>query len=1178
MKFFDRASLGLLACWVFCLVCAPALAATQPFGIDDFDGVYSDTLAVRYHIEKTELWRHPSNNLPLCDPTHSFPNQRCNAAFHRFCIDRGYASGFGLESPGAPNETDVVCLSEKAATVEVATRAQLNPAVVTDLWLLVFCLDGATPSLHCGVGVDRACGAAGGFGPVEKTTDVMVYGCFKPGTTEVSLLDPAVVTTGTSCQFSGTVSNDCGWAMADYCEDQGWIGGYGPGEYVPTSMELGCVRERQTWSQNTDDPESPALPVEVINRRINPANWKYAWPPEHNVLGHFPAQTYDGRLYGGVGRPANEEPRISFQMQAPEIFDQPLSQTQSPGHESSWQITQDLAFTLIGSELDQLHGSSQDLEPNGSLALCDAPLAGPTGPTQSRPDRLSNPRTCDAQGNLGSGDHDCYDITMVVVFDSGPTSPDEVWGTPVRVVVTRPKHDVSDGQWPRVVDVIVDHAGLGVPKKMSIPPGGPAEILEPTITGDGRLLIAQADGMIRYTVMPESAAACDVTQWGSFKHISEMYDDPAMQRYGLAKFPLRDHEDNVISTLAGSAPQAIRGAYPWVDRDGDNLMFTAANQALYYLDDADVVQQRYPIVGSVVPGTSEPTKETLPFDASGSVRVGLTMVGLWSQGKFFHPDTRNNNLDFGIQENPIFHRRLALYKDLSVTGTEVGASDKVVLSSQENQFLHLPNLLPETPRDLVWHISTNSRTEELAFDDLNHPRALIVSEMAASLNLIGEFPGRYNDGFEWNNSPRPGEEYLIKFQGRGFRHPSRVANSASAVSQELADFADAATAPGPQPLAAAVQWKVPAYGYLLGGARIEPLAAGGFKSKGLWLDGDKDRVEYLVEPQPDPEDMRTSDWFVTLSLDPRANTGTRRILTWPDGSFLETIDGGQKIKFGPSDPTQSEEVTLNGDLRLEERKWTTLAVLSQPECTPTCGPSFDTRVTLFVDGLQLGTWTRPSDRFRLSPGLMVLGAETNGFRGWIDDFKLIGAEPSVEEVCNHARGTLAGLGAAAPAELLDLAADYPAATHSALTQEIRTRSDKATTYAQYVCERPASATGDSLCLGKTRGVVPEMCLRPVLHFIEGPLEWNEPRPSSTANAFCLSCHTEANPSATMRPSSALSAGSPLMHDDPRRQPLQNFPILFGFIPAHYFGTGEPPAAIQDNTDGYNVDQHTSPPQ
>jgi len=371
-----------------------------------------------------------------------------------------------------------------------------------------------------------------------------------------------------------------------------------------------------------------------------------------------------------------------------------------------------------------------------------------------------------------------------------------------------------------------------------------------------------------------------------------------------------------------------------------------------------------------------------------------------------------------------------------------------------------------------------------------------------------------------------------------------------------------------------VQWNVPRSGRLLGAARVEPFAAGGFESKGLWLDGD-DWVEYLIEPQPDAAQFAGSPWLMTLAVEPTVDGGTDwwRLVTWPDGSTIDMRSDGRELRldWGQTTPAQ---IFLSTSLALENGKWSTLALLSQTGSPNT--------VDVYVDGLRIAELSDASIApFRLEVGDLRVGEATEspgtaGFKGWQDAVKIIGAVPTDEEVCNHAGGTLRGFDSAgAPADLLALASSYLVGAgdiHADLSTFIGALAGSPTSYDYYVCERPATVTAPS-CLGKTHAAsMPAECLRPLVNGLNQQLVWNQPRPDAVTNPFCLSCHVEANPSETMQPSKALVDLAPItMHDDLRRQPMQPFPLLFGAISADYFGPGNPGASPPDPV---NVDEQT----
>ncbi|MEM8996452.1 MAG: hypothetical protein AAGF23_16820, partial [Acidobacteriota bacterium] len=888
MEFKDRLrrrAVALCRALPFILLCWPAPSgADQPFVDGEYEAIYSDALVVRYLVTKEDILTSTFGTtvVPWCKSTDTLPNQSCTTAMHRFCVGKGFASGYGFTSPDDATKAEISCLTAEAVTV--STLAYHDPyadptnpnnpipaADPNEERISEWCMAAAprthanwpTPNLHCTVGIDRLCGADGGFGPVERAYGNQVqYACFAAGVTKSTTGTPAAVIPGGECDGLygfAAVPDACSQALAEYCDGQNLLGGYGPREGSPGSIKVGCVHGSDVWTANAQLPDPPSQPIDILRRDIHLVGGSPQFKSLlHNHLSESPTQSYDGRVVMGALDPTQ---RVQFYAQIPEIFTAPLSEDQSVFGETRvrsdyYRTTDAYKFYIRPPEVATLFdtdGGTRRLGP--SMAVCDIPRTSMMAPhhnqSQNIPDRDSNPYRCTSAGvEISDGDHDCYDLSLIVrSYLPGDIDADELWATPVKVVMTNPKTEPANSgigsAVPHVVDVQVRPDG-GTSRKLTV--GDGHQILEPVIAGNGRLLIAQVDGFMQYSVVPETEDACDAAEWTTWKHISEMYADPNMASYGLAKFPLRDVEDNIVSNLPGEPVTQIRGAYPWVDRDGDNLVFIAADQAMYYIDDDDVLQERLPIAGHPLPGiTAGAPADLADFvnNYAGGVRIGLSMVGLWSQGKFSTPDTRHNNIDITIKDEfPQLHRLVDIYDGVS---TEIGSSAKVVINSVESQFNYLSTVRPETPRDVVWKVATQFDTDEIAFDDVNHPRAFIVSEMSPSLNLTGATRSRFNDGFEWEYSAvrdypgfdNSGDANLFKFQGRGFTRAAHVANTASAVSQEVVDFAAAATPPGQSnPLASSAQWNVPRYGRVLGGARTETVAAGGFKGRGVWLDGD----------------------------------------------------------------------------------------------------------------------------------------------------------------------------------------------------------------------------------------------------------------------------------------------------------------------------------------------------
>lgn len=104
-------------------------------------------------------------------------------------------------------------------------------------------------------------------------------------------------------------------------------------------------------------------------------------------------------------------------------------------------------------------------------------------------------------------------------------------------------------------------------------------------------------------------------------------------------------------------------------------------------------------------------------------------------------------------------------------------------------------------------------------------------------------------------------------------------------------------------------------------------------------------------------------------------------------------------------------------------------------------------------------------------------------------------------------------------------------------------------------------------------------LREAITFPEGPVRAGVPRPDSSDNPFCLSCHTEDGRDAMGLDALAYDP-SVLAEHDPRRQPSQPPRRVFGNIPAGWIppgdGPGSPAEALQAPPEGLLIDPWVLP--
>lgn len=784
--------------------------------------------------------------------------------------------------------------------------------------------------------------------------------------------------------------------------------------------------------------------------------------------------------------------------------------------------------------------------------MCDGTTARPL------PGQPSNPRACGAGGAL-----DCYDLSVIASFARGPegASVVELWKTPITVAVRDPKTPSA-----AIARVTTGDPVLGA----TLPVG---DFSEPTVTADGRLLVARLGGelypwtnpatgetrtqitSVVYSVYPESDAPCDVTKWTTLSPISHAPFDPAMKlRYGIAEYPLRDAEGNLVPDGTD-----VEVTYPWIDRRGANLFFTNLAPTNFYWDPAvSAIQERYP--AACVAGQSCLSPATRAqighHDANDEPNRGFGFAGLWSHGKMVLLDGAINNTDYGFGRSDDQQRVLSLYAPGTAaagadqTGSvRVGSgranSDRALppgaspntafIDSLENTLNHDPRLQPLTVRDVVWTVNTGKGSAEIAFDENLDANGFIVSDMTASTSIGGGAePGwqEYHDGFD----------QASRTDGHGFTRPVHLQNSATAV---------------------AARWLIPAYGLASGSARVEPVALGGIAGKGLWLPGAPgDEVEYPIAPQP--QDVSRSPWFYGIFLDPRfADDGaTRQLLGFPDRTRI-VLRGRHAIGYVTAAGVEIASLALPS-LALGEHAWTHLAFVVKD------GGS---RVELYLDGFLYHSFDSPEALFQMVPGTFRVGAAPGspqaGFRGWIDDLLVLAEEPDPEVICNHARGTLTRIEPPFVGPWAATALLYPALGHQRLTARLAGSGATADTryacYHDYTTALEAGANLRDLPVGQS--------VRGALLFPQGPLVYQTPRPDASSNRFCLSCHTADQPKSlsltalVSAPDAALT-----MDEDSRRQPMQPPPLIFGNVPPGYVAPGKPPAAISAPPSGLSLDQ------
>lgn len=668
-------------------------------------------------------------------------------------------------------------------------------------------------------------------------------------------------------------------------------------------------------------------------------------------------------------------------------------------------------------------------------------------------------------------------------------------------------------------------------------------MLEPATTEDGRLLTMNVAGSIRYSYN-DGPDACSAHGFGAFSPLSYAHTDPLLEnpdhtkKYGFANEPLRYPNGQLLKH-----DEHVPGSYPWISAAGEVLLWPMANTQFgwkptwvdsgnYSFDDT----------------SSDPDDwRAVQNDQLNRNTVSAVAVGSWTRGKIVHFDNMVNYSNF---QGAVWDLRnelmqLPLYNNTRVFVQPRGTS---LLNSPENSLAHVEAVAPISPFDVVWSLSSSAhQTGELVFDDYLNPRAYVVSHMNEELWDFRKYSVKAADGFvEGTNDPAtPADE---SFQ---FAKSPTLQNASTVLG-------------------------APAMG-LYGGAFIPPIAEGGVVGKGVFLDGRNDIV--LVETLPtDAGD----DFLVSLWLEAHELYQPRILMTFADTSVLVVADG------------VVEHVSTNGTRQ-------TWAVPTQPWTTPRythyAVAMFDRgqgrQMQVFVDGVPYGERPVPgagvgvagSDFFGMAVG--AIGNHSDGYtpvRGWIDELKVYGLldstvnqvhevdEPFFAEwVCNQALGSLSYDNGQASCEQLDFRHSDPRVAPDNWTYQgsaslpIGDGLDFAmNAYTTPTCANQAHRTPDADC---ERG----------LHLGLPDLVYDTPRPDTSGEAFCLTCHFPGHPTPELG-LDALTSKPIDVEDDPRRQPMAWPATAGGHLPHSQGDSFGRPGMPDPNLFGVSLDSVFLPSQ
>ncbi len=662
-------------------------------------------------------------------------------------------------------------------------------------------------------------------------------------------------------------------------------------------------------------------------------------------------------------------------------------------------------------------------------------------------------------------------------------------------------------------------------------------------------------------------------QWTNIIPIAHApYDQRITNLFGFAMQKFRDSAGNIIP-----GDVDIGGTYPWIDREARNIFFTTVSDTLRYATN-NTNNPNFSRYGQVQ--TSEETNLDVSSQEIADGTRGIVVAGLWTHGKIVMLDNLNNDIDYAMAAGGTLGTRMVhLFNSnagvssgsgpdwLRLGGGRVNADaamppgdnrNSTVIESPENVFNYRKFAVPTTIGDVVWPIHNAKNSDDLMFDDFVDPNGFIVANMAGAetfgiqniltqSHLTNWFFNYYSGWDSTNHS---------------WDLPVLLQNAACATTN---------------------YWFVPTNGIVIGTAsstpagRLEPAATGGIHGKGFWLTGSNGVQFNVVGSQP--QSVSTNNWYAGIFVDCRfANDGaTRVLLTFPDSTSIRLV-GRTNLQYFNASSTLVKGITLPAysagsafaDM-MPTNGWAHLAWQIR---------NGGTNVDFLLNGLVYDSFTGASALFQMTAGAMTVGKPTGsttpGFNGWIDEFIVLAHILDPESACNHAGGTLVGLPTSYTGYLTNFTVKFPASTHAAITFQLMNSGQTNSvcpTYANYY-----SYTND---YGAHLGNIPSgaISVRQAIHFPEGPLFWNAPRPESRQNQFCLTCHTSDGLEGLGL--SALTNNINKNADiDDRRQPFEPRARVFGHIPTNFVdSTGLPtsPLNLTPNSGGWtNIDDWLLP--
>jgi len=275
-----------------------------------------------------------------------------------------------------------------------------------------------------------------------------------------------------------------------------------------------------------------------------------------------------------------------------------------------------------------------------------------------------NPYPSDARGRYAlAGTHRTYKALVYSTNERGRGGVDRE----VRTLGQRRATFVVQNAHTRDAELVsAEFDGAWVPFEVNGTRNG-LDCIEPTITNDGRLVVCQGHqdngGRIDRLVYSWNAVPGRAAGWSFPMPLAQMHQVrdvdvagvPFGVRFPLAQRPLRDQRG-----VEYAPTDEIRGAYPWISRDGSELFYQASRQGVSARRSATTVVGRW--TGWNMRHIDGPINFMI-----GSSRLFLSSPGsfttMWSPYK----DVPNLPLPYSVRgpSYPLFHSNGSDYSEVS---------------------------------------------------------------------------------------------------------------------------------------------------------------------------------------------------------------------------------------------------------------------------------------------------------------------------------------------------------------------------------------------------------------------------------------------------------------------------------------------------------------------------------